>query len=128
MVAQFLTGRLDEELAQLHGIWAAKNATAGDGGGRGRAEDLAPAVRVPLPRLRRLESYFGRYEKELKPKLTTWFTGHAAQLGGTESCVFRTLSANYLDQSAVPAGTPTSRSWAARSPRASAITSTCSRR
>jgi hypothetical protein len=102
-IASFLTARLDSELAQLHGIWTAKTGSA--------TPDAIAAEQVAWLqqsgfRFRGFSSagYAQIYKNVFKPLLAAWFTGHAEQLGGAGSSVFLMLSANYLDQAAVPAG------------------------
>ena len=102
-VAKFLKTRLDSELAHLHGIWTAKNGSA-------TAEAISDEQVAWLQssgfRFRGFSSakYAKVYKDVLRPELAAWFTDHAAQLGAADSCVLRTLSANYLEQAAVPAG------------------------
>jgi hypothetical protein len=102
-VAAFLTARLNKELAHLHGIWSAKHDTA-------TADAIADAQTAWLQqtgfRFRGFSStgYAEIYKTKLRPQLEPWFTANAAQLGGADSAVFRTLTANYLDQATVPAG------------------------
>jgi hypothetical protein len=103
-VAKFLEARLDAELAHLHEIWTTKNAST-------TAEQIADEqtawLRTSGFRFRGFAGarYFKRYDTQLRPKLADWFAKHAAQLGGTDSCVFRTLSANFLDTAAAASGT-----------------------
>jgi hypothetical protein len=102
-VADFLKARLDSDLAQLHGIWTAKT-------GKAKAEDIADDQAAWLQgsgfRFRGFASrLYKQTYKDFRPKLEAWFNTHAAELGGTESLVYKTLSANILDQSAVAAGT-----------------------
>jgi hypothetical protein len=103
-VASFLTGRLDTELAHLHGIWRAKNGSATS---KAIADDQVDWIRQSGFRFHGFAStgYFNRYDTKLKPKIAAWFTTHAEELGGADSAVFKALSANYLDQAVVAAGT-----------------------
>ena len=101
-VAKFLTARLDSELAHLHGIWTAKNGSAA---ADAISDEQVAWLRQSGFRFRGFASAkYAQIYKELKPLLAAWFDGHAAQLGGAGSCVLRMLSANYLEQAAVPAG------------------------
>ncbi|HEX5619634.1 MAG TPA: hypothetical protein VFX51_14530, partial [Solirubrobacteraceae bacterium] len=102
-VAKFLTARLDSELTRLHGIYAAKNGTATPDA---IADEQAAWLQASGFRFRGFSStgYATIYKTKLRPQLEPWFTAHVAQLGGADSAVFRTLTANYLDQATVPAG------------------------
>ncbi|HET8755080.1 MAG TPA: hypothetical protein VFM58_03675 [Solirubrobacteraceae bacterium] len=102
-VARFLRARLDSELAHLHGIWTAKNGSATP---EAIADEQTAWLLASGFRFRGFSSakYAKTYTTKLRPQLEPWFTGHAAQLGGADSAVFRVLSANYLEQATVPAG------------------------
>jgi hypothetical protein len=106
-VASFLTDRLDTELARLHGIWTAKHGSVPAVTAEAIADDQVDWIRRSGFRFHGFAStgYFKRYDTQLKPPIAAWFTTHAAELGGADSSVFKALSANYLDQAAVAAGT-----------------------
>jgi hypothetical protein len=103
-VATFLKAHMDEELAQLHEIWTAKNASAKP---EQIADEQTEWLRKSGFRFRGFagDLYFKRYDTQLRPALADWFDKHAAQLGGKDSRVFRMLSSNYLDTAAAPSGT-----------------------
>jgi hypothetical protein len=91
--AKLLVARLNGELAQLHKIAAPGDQLAWLQKSGFRFRGFAGS-----------KSYQATYKKLEKP-LQNWFAAHAAELGGVDSCVYRTLAANYLDRAQLPSGT-----------------------